>query len=385
MEEAASLSQRLRGPAGAAIDQARVTMGREQEKVREQLNRPATILHRFLAGANFLMAVMRGPMPSEILDPAGIDMANGEFERLFPPTLPEMTALVLKDPDEYDHRVHEYEQACGNPCIPFETQADFYRLIVRDPLRKSEEYLLLQAALELGQFGNGRFSAVDLGTGSGRLAFCLADLLSQLHVPHVIYGLDINSENIRDALLEKGRKGYEFMKFVQGDMTRTAFPSERFSLCNSSSSAYLVPFYRRPFQLLEMVRVLKTGGSGVMTGPNEHFSAWQYTLRMGTSNLSTYLNPFNLVVAHRLGPVGLLIDRTARKRRDFSYPVTDEVCSALRLMGCKPTRVEYWPESGGVGLFSAIVFQTSENTEKKIRVYRKFMEKVNRASSVAPL
>jgi len=67
-----------------------------------QLIRHATILHRFLAGANFLMAVMRVPMPSEILDPAGIDMANGEFERLFPPTLPEMTALALKDHDGYD-------------------------------------------------------------------------------------------------------------------------------------------------------------------------------------------------------------------------------------------------------------------------------------------
>jgi len=85
-------------------------------------------------------------------------------------------------------------------------------------------------------------------------------------------------------------------------MSRTAFPSERFSFCNCSSSAYLVPFYRRPFQLLEMVRVLKTGGLGVMTGPNERFSAWQYSLRMWTSNLSTYLNPFNLVVVHRLGP-----------------------------------------------------------------------------------
>jgi len=103
--------------------------------------------------------------------------------------------------------VHECEHACGNPCISFETQADFYRLIVRGPLRKSEECLLLQPALELAQFGNGRFWAVDPGTGSDRLAFCLADILSQLHVPHVIYGLDINSENIRDALLEKPENG----------------------------------------------------------------------------------------------------------------------------------------------------------------------------------
>ncbi len=385
MDKAATPRAHAAGYTTGAIHQAGKKIGTDLEGIRKRLNRPATILHRFLAGANFLLAIMRGPARSLILDPDVVKTANRTFERLFPPTLPEMTALALDDPDAYDERVRQYEEACGSPRIPFDTEADFYRLIVRDPLRKCEEYLLLQATLEFEQLGNGRFSAVDLGTGSGRLAFCLAEFLVQLQVPHIIYGLDISSENIRDALLEKGRKGCGFMKFVQGDMTRTPFASARFSLSNSSSSAYLVPFYRRPFQLMEMVRILKTGGTGVMTGPNEYFSAWEYTLRMGTSNLSTYLNPFNLVVAHRLGPIGVLIDRAAKKRRDFCYPVTREVCAALKLLGCETAGVEYWPESGGVGLFSAITFRTSEKTEKKIDGYRIFMEKVNRKAGVAPI
>jgi ubiquinone/menaquinone biosynthesis C-methylase UbiE len=385
VEKAVTPTEHLAENGIEAIDRVRRRIGSDLEGIRKRLNRPATILHRFLAGANFLLAVMRGPMRSQILDPAVVKTANSEFERLFPPTLPEMTTFALEDPDEYEERVRQYEKTCGSPRIPFETEADFYRLIVRDPLRKSEEYFLFQAAVEHDQLNNGSFSAVDLGTGSGRLAFCLAEFLLELRISYVIYGLDISSENIRDALSIKASKGHERIKFVQADMTRTSFASSRFSLCNCSSSAYMVPFYKRPFQLLEMVRILGRGGTGVMTGPNEYFSAWQYTLRMGTSNLSTYLNPFNLMVAHRLGPIGLLIDKTAKKRRDFSYPVTQEVCEALRLMGCEATRVEYWPESGGVGLFSAITFRTSKETKKRINGYRRFMEKVNKKTGVAPI
>jgi len=54
-------------------------------------------------------------------------------------------------------------------------------------------------------------------------------------------------------------------------------------------------------------------------------------------------------------------------------------------MGCEPARVEYWPESGGVGLFSAITFRTSEETGKRINTYRRFMEKVNKKAAVAPI
>jgi len=368
-----------------AVTQERNRIHCELASVRKRLNRPATTLHRILAGANFLIALLRGGDQSEILDPDAVKKANRAFQRLFPPTLPEMTALALTDPEAYDERIRRYETACGSPHIPFETEADFYRLIVRDPIRKAEEYLLLQTALDCYHLNGSSFSVVDLGTGSGRLAFCLAETLSRLQASALIYGLDINSDNIRDALSEKSRQGYEAMKFVRGDMTRTPFAPARFSLANSSCSAYLVPFYRRPYQLLEMVRILQPGGTGIMTGPNENLSAWGYTLRMGASNLSTYLNPFNLAVALRLGPIGLLIDRTARRRNDFAYPVTSQVCAALRLLECDISRSENWPQSGGVGLFSAITFRTSEKTEQKIRNYRAFMEKVNLKARVAPI
>jgi len=229
---------------------------------------------------------------------------------------------------------------------------------------------------------------VDLGTGSGRLAFCITDLLRRCcsAKDFETYGLDIDPANIKDALETKSFRGYGAqVKFVTGDMTRTPFRQDRFSLSCAASSVYLVPAYARALCLLEMVRILKPGGQGIITGPNEHFSVLNYTYCMGASNLRTYLNPVNMYLAQRLGSTGMLIDAAAKKRRDFTFPDTSELCLSLELAGCEIIKVEYWPKSNVAPLFTGIRFRKRTDGNQRMARYNDYMSKRIELSGVAPI
>jgi len=246
---------------------------------------------------------------------------------------------ALDDPAGYQQKIDAYEDGPqGAPLVPFDTENDHYRLIVRDPLRIREEHFLYRTVLQNNLHDGGHLRFLDLGTGSGRLALSLATELMECY-PHgsfSIYGLDLNPGNVRDALHSKAKGGFgDQVKFVQGDSDRhPVCLTGILILCNASSSTYLVPFYRRPFHLLEMVRILTEGGEGVITGPNEQFSAAAYTRCMAATNLETYLNPGNMLLAQKLGPVGLLIDRMSSRRIDFTFPDNQGLCAALTCIGC---------------------------------------------------
>lgn len=354
-----------------------------------RLNQPLKGLRRILALANYGLARFRGPSPAECLTPDNVAAANSAFRKLFPGRLQQLTLEALSAPDAYLRKIRSYEKRLGGrPKVPFATENDYYRLIVKDPLRIQEEHFVFDAMLGCDLPSDPSPAAVDLGTGSGRIVFAMAELLQRLctNDGFEIYGLDINAANIRDALETKsvGHFGAR-LKFVTGDMTGTPFRQDRFGLCNASSSFYLVPAYARALCVLEMVRMLKPGGWGVITGPNENFSALDYTYCMGASNLRTYINPVNMVLAHKLGPTGMLIDAVAQKRLDYKFPDTSELCLALELTGCRIHKVEYWPKSNVAPLFTGIHFSKSTTCNRNMRHYNDCMRKSIEASGVAPI
>ncbi len=354
-----------------------------------RLNQPLKRLRQILALANYGLAWCRGPAPTDCLDPDHVAAANAAFEKLFHGRLHHLTLEALSAPEKYLRKIRSYEKRLdGRPLVPFATENDYYRLIVKDPLRIQEEHFVFNAMLNGDLLEDPSPAAVDLGTGSGRLAFCMVELLQRCSTTggFEIYGLDINAANIRDALETKSARGLGAqVKFVTGDMTRTPFRQDRFGLCSAASSLYLVPAYARALCVLEMVRMLRPGGEGIITGPNEHFSVLNYTYCMGASNLRTYINPMNMYLAQKLGGTGMLIEAVAKKRRDYAFPDTSELCLALELTGCRINKVEYWPKSNVAPLFTGIHFRKTAASSRNMAHYNDFMNKRIAESGVTPI
>jgi len=371
------------------LQTARQQLARATAANNKRLNRPLTRWRSLIAELNLLAAKIRGHSPAATLEPAALEDAADIFPRLFPATLKEMVTEALEDPGGYQKKIDAYEDGPqGAPLVPFDTENDHYRLIVKDPLRIREEHFLYRTVLQNSMLNNSHFRFLDLGTGSGRLALSLASELMECCPDGTfsIYGLDLNPGNIRDALSSKAREGFgDQVKFVRGDMTATPFADNSFDLCNASSSTYLVPFYRRPFHLLEMARILTTGGEGVITGPNEQFSAAAYARCMAATNLETYLHPGNMLLAQKLGPVGLLIDRLSCLRVDFTIPDNQGLSEALKCLGCDIIEARSWPEEGTTPIYSGIRFRTSDTTRSRLRRYSAYMEQRNQAAGITTM
>jgi ubiquinone/menaquinone biosynthesis C-methylase UbiE len=355
----------------------------------DRLNRSIRWFDGILLKLNLWITRLRGPMACPSLEARRIVAANRAFAGLFSQHLEEMIHQASQDPEGYQQKITSYEtRLADRPQVPFDTDNRFYRLIVRDPLRIREEHFLFRAIIANGLLDDERFAALDLGTGNGRLAFCMAELLSRAcaQPDYEICGLDLSPNNIRDALELNVAGGLkDCLRFVTGDMTRLPFEANRFSLCNSASSLYLVPFYTRALALLEMIRVLKTGGEGVITGPNENFSVKDYAACMAASNRETYLHPVNMVLAQRLGPIGLLIDEISRRRLDFSFPDTEQTCRALKMAGCEVLKVEKWPRSCLAAVYSGIHFRKTRRSDTLIQTYIDFADRRIQSSALTAI
>ena len=353
-----------------------------------RLNQPLRPFTQILTMANVALARLRGPARSTCLDPAQANAANHCFSSLFAGHVAQWTTAAMADPSAYRDKINAYENQGHRPDIPFDTETDYYRLIVRDPLRIQEEHFVYHAILHNGRLAGGDFSALDLGTGSGRLAFCIADLVQRCIAGdgYEIYGLDINPHNIKDALTRKAGGSYgPELKFVTGDMCLAPFVQDNFSFCSATSSLYLVPAYARPLCILEMVRILKPGGEGVITGPNEYFSLRDYSYCMGASNFTTYINPLNMYLAQKLGPTGVLIDRAAAQRLDFAFPDTSHLCLALEKAGCEITQVEYWPQSNVQPVYSAVRFRKTKASAELMEPYNRYLRKLIEERGIKPI
>jgi len=343
-------------------------LSRVQSQNDIRLSRPLNLFTHAFLNLNLAFTFLRGPKYSDCISPQSIQISNSAFEKTFSHTLTGLLKEILKDASEYKEKIRGYEeQNALRPEIPFDTETDYYNLITRDPVRIKEEHFLYQSLLEHENLLNQeRFSCLDLGTGSGRLAFCMLDVLSAFYDrdEYEIYGMDISRKNLQNAYTKGAKLNIEF---IQGDMSKTPFKNNLFSLCNVSSASYLVPYYERPFLLLEMCRILKSGGEGIITGINPGFSVTEYAKCMAASNLWNYFHPLNLYLAQQSAPTGLLVSEMCNKRKDFKPSDTRELCSALNFLGCEIKKAETWPQNSTIkDFYTGIHFKTTQETKEKV-------------------
>ena len=321
---------------------------------------------------NFNLCFTPVPTRSDLLDPQSIQKFNHIFEKTFSPTLMGMLEELLKDPVRYKDKIEQYENKYAQrPEIPFDTENQNYEQIIKDPIRIKEEQFLYQSLLEHENlFNQENFFALDLGTGGGRMAFCILDILFEFYPRenYKICGLDINLRNILDANYKIKGGDRENIKFIKADMIKTPFRDSLFSLCNICTASYLVPLYERPLLLLEMCRILQVGGEGIITGINRKFSLSAYAKCMAASNFWTYLNPFNFYLAQQSVPIGMLVSEMCQKRKDFTPSDPEELCTGLKSLGCEVKKVETWPENSTIeDFYAGIHFRVTPETKRILK------------------
>ncbi|MBS3779681.1 MAG: class I SAM-dependent methyltransferase, partial [Desulfovermiculus sp.] len=252
------------------------------------------------------------------------------------------------------------------------THHAWYSLIVNDPLRVEEELLFQEFVLDHYPSKSVPLRIADLGTGNGRLAFGLSDMLrnSTFHSDMQFIGLDLGISNLRDGLrLAQERDMESAMHPLLADMTHLPLQTGVIDIMCASSSLNLIAEYGQPLVLLEMMRCLKEGGEVLITGPNESFSAENYVKCAVATNLEEYLLPWNMLEAHNLGQPGMVIDELSRNRCDFSYLKTDQIWEAAHSMGCKPIYISHWPRCGATReIYSGIRFRVTSETKRRIQV-----------------
>lgn len=318
------------------------------EENKRRLTRPVTIFEGFVAQWAVLFSRLGMPTAGTHLSASEIRQVNECYQSLFPSTLPEQAQELLRDPEAYQDKVNSYQQCLpGEQAIAFPTGNDFDALTKDDPLRIQEELFVLQTMLQCETLSTtGRFNVVDLGSGSGRLTRSLgksiAALLPREHIR--IIGLEIDRANIEAALGDGNWKTLNFqVGFVQGDLLHPPLRPETVSFCVLGSVLQLIPVQQRVLLLQEVVRLLKTGGWGVLTGPNEKCSLEGYIRSTFAAYPDVYLNPVNSYKAFLFAPLAQRIDRLCRERADYRYPDTREVCKVMELLGCQIESVETWP------------------------------------------
>lgn len=332
----------------------------ENEK---RLKRQVPLFESCLAQWAILVSRLGIPTAGSQLSCSEIRQVNERYQALFPATLPEQAHELLLDPDTYRTKVDSYHQRLpANQAIAFLTGNDFDSLAEEDPLRIQEELFVLQGLLQCEALpAGGRFNLVDLGSGSGRLTRSLGKTIAGI-MPRervTIAGLDIDRENIMAGLGNRNGSHLDYaLGFVQGDLLHPPFRPETFSFCALSSVLQLIPFQRRVLLLKEVVGCLKTGGHGVLTGPNEKCTIEGFIRSTFAAYPEVYLNPSLSLKVVAFTPLAKMIDRLSRERADYSYPDTREMCEVLKMFGCHIHRVETWPRYyPNEDIFSGICFQ----------------------------
>jgi SAM-dependent methyltransferase len=337
------------------------------------LNRSLTLVQGLIAQWNILAARYTHARRLPALEPEAVEHANREYSRRFPPTLAEKIEEVAIRPDDYIRRVTDYERAIGGcPAVIFPTDGEWYRLIVSDPLRIEEELLLQETVLDHGLSERHPLRILDLGTGNGRMARSVCSLLSGSEglVDVQVYGLDSGMANLEDGRRMSDEQGGCPVHFMCGDMAHLPLRAGSCSIISVASSFNLVPEYEQPLVILEMLRCLREGGEGLITGPNERFSAEKYVRCTVATNLDGYLLPWNMARAHEMGHVGLVIDELVRTRFDCSYLKMGQLCEMFETMGCHLLSRTHWPWRGSeAGIYSGLRFRVTAETKRLLRPY----------------
>ena len=136
------------------------------------------------------------------IDEDAARQARETFKNYFPEKVEQMLAQLLDDPEGYHKKVVAFEKICPPVFVDFPTDPSYYRVIISDPSRQLQEVLTRLALFSNFPSANGKYSALDVGTGYGRLARVMEDTLRSLYAAgknYKVFGQDILEANIESA------------------------------------------------------------------------------------------------------------------------------------------------------------------------------------------
>jgi SAM-dependent methyltransferase len=345
--------------------------------LHELLNQPLTFTQKTLVdGLYKLYFYVLGKKPK--IDKDAARLAGETFKKYFPEKLEDMLAQLLDDPGGYQQKVAAFEKTCPPVFVDFPTDPSYYRVIVSDPSRQLQEVLTRLALFSNFPSSNGKYSALDVGTGYGRLARVIEDTLRSLCAEgkgYRVFGQDILEGNIEAAKKLNRETGSEITFFTR-DMNQIPFPSDSLNLVNTTDASYLNFRHRRPFYIAEIARVLRPD-SGVccITNPNENTTLKEYNYLMMRTNYRTYFNPANIMKAAVLGKCSIYIDALSKARPDWALTTTADMTNLLqKVLKADIIDVTNWPKKGGSSIYSGFTFAVNDSTKKQIERYTKFRE-----------
>ena len=349
----------------------------KEETLYELLNQPLSFIQKALVDGlyTFYFDVL-GKKPKINEDAAR--QARETFKKYFPEKVEEMLAQLLDDPEGYQQKVVAFEKICPPVFVDFPTDPSYYRVIISDPSRQLQEVLTKLALFSNFPSSNGKYSALDVGTGYGRLARVIEDTLRSLYAGgngYRVFGMDILEGNIEAAKKLNKETGSEITFFTR-DMNQLPFPSDSLNLVNTTDASYLNFRHRRPFYIAEIARVLRPdGGVCCITNPNENTTLKEYNYLMMRTNYRTYLNPVNMMKATVLGKCSIYIDALSKARPDWALTTTADMTDTLtRALKADIIDINNWPKKGGPSIYSGFTFAVNDSTKKQIEKYKKYRE-----------
>jgi SAM-dependent methyltransferase len=349
----------------------------KEETLHEVLNQPLSFTQKALVDGlyTFYFDVL-GKKPK--IDEDAAKQARETFKNYFPEKVEEMLAQLLDDPEGYHQKVVAFEKVCPPVFVDFPTDPSYYRVIISDPSRQLQEVLTRLALFSNFPSSNGKYSALDVGTGYGRLARVIEDTLRSLYAGekgYSVFGQDILEGNI-EAAKKLNRETGSDIAFFTRDMNQLPFPSDSLNLVNTTDASYLNFRHRRPFYIAEIARVLRPdGGVCCITNPNEKTTLKEYNYVMMRTNYRTYLNPVNMMKAAVLGKCSIYIDALSKARPDWALTTTADMTDTLtRTLKADIIDINNWPKKGGPSIYSGFTFAINDSTKKQIEKYTKFRE-----------
>jgi ubiquinone/menaquinone biosynthesis C-methylase UbiE len=350
----------------------------KEETLHEMLNQPLSFIQKALVDGlyTFYFDVL-GKKPK--IDEDAARQARETFKNYFPEKVEEMLAQLLDDPEGYHQKVVAFEKICPPVFVDFPTDPSYYRVIISDPSRQLQEVLTRLALFSNFPSSNGKYSALDVGTGYGRLAMVIEDTLRSLYAGgkgYRVFGMDISEGNIEAAKKLNRETGSEITFFTR-DMNQIPFPSDSLNLVNTTDASYLNFRHRRPFYIAEIARVLRPdGGVCCITNPNELTTLKEYNYVMMRTNYRTYLNPVNIMKATVLGKCSIYIDALSKARPDWALTTTADMTDTLtRVLKADIIDITNWPKKGGPSIYSGFTFAVNDSTKRQIDRYTKFRER----------
>ena len=354
----------------------------KEETLYELLNQPLSFIQKALVdGLYTLYFDVLGKKPK--IDEDAARQAWETFKKYFPEKVEEMLAQLLDDPEGYHQKVVAFEKICPPVFVDFPTDPSYYRVIISDPSRQLQEVLTKLALFSNFSSSNGKYSALDVGTGYGRLARVIEDTLRSLYAGgkgYRVFGQDILEGNV-DAAKKLNRETGSEITFFTRDMNQIPIPSDSLNLVNTTDASYLNFRHRRPFYIAEIARVLRPdGGVCCITNPNEHTTLKEYNYLMMRTNYRTYLNPVNITKAMVLGKCSIYIDALSKARPDWALTTTADMTNALKkVLKADIIDVNNWPKKGGPSIYSGFTFAVNDSTKTQIDRYTKFRERQKEA------